>query len=652
MMVYTCQVFAERKSDILFKEHLERMHKGGDRMPSKAEKIRLKRYYYHPIDLNAKNIQGLLDLRIVSPIQVDNLIQYIQGYGKLATITELQAIPSWDIKTIRSIRPFVHVTSSWRKRIKNTRSVNEFTTYVIPQKNFQKNPTYFGDPSQMLLRYQCKKPQLYRCVLVASKNPNEPYCWYDPSTNMYGPFGYWGGYGLVENIGPLKKVIVGDYEIGLGEGLVIGNSFSIGKSQEVIPIMQAGYQGIKPYGTFQRKGGFRGLACEGQRKNWGCIAYVSKRKLDITIHQKKQETSYITTLATRGISYATQKDLDKKDGVEEEVIGGALLYTDPSYALTVGAQALYSRYSVPLNLGKGLDHTHFFKGKRHGNLSFFGHGLWRNYHFFGEVACGQNLSIAMITGTMAALGKKTDFACLWYHYPPQFHALYGNAFARQGAYNRNAQGFYLGTQHRRSAKLKLKAYFDLSYYFVQHKTLHHAPAYAQEVMASATYTPRRNQVYTLIVKATNQPKNLKGSKLMTPLLQQEKRVKLAFKATYPIKENHKAYTQLQGLALRGGAQKLSFGGGIKQFFHYKTKNLDLKWWITGYYTDNYASAIRFYVHSLRGGMNYPPCHGVGLEIGVLIRCRITQHLRLSLQISFNSRRRNAFKVTLQLSYTS
>lgn len=186
-------------------------------------------------------------------------------------------------------------------------------------------------------------------------------------------------------------------------------------------------------------------------------------------------------------------------------------------------------------------------------------------------------------------------------------------------------------------------------YFVQHKTLHHAPAYEQEFMTCALYKPNRSHTYTVAFKGSHKPKNRKGSKLINPLLQTDKRHKITFKATYPLEKNKDAYTQIQLLRLKPGEGKASYGAAIKQFLRYKTDDLEVKCWCTLYYTQNYASAIRLYVHSLRGGLNYPARYGGGLEIGIILRYRITKNLRISLEMTFDSGHQGA-NVKLKLAY--
>lgn len=52
------------------------------------------------LNLNQVNESELAELRLVTPLQIQNLIQYRRQLGVLVSIFELQAVPGWDLLTI------------------------------------------------------------------------------------------------------------------------------------------------------------------------------------------------------------------------------------------------------------------------------------------------------------------------------------------------------------------------------------------------------------------------------------------------------------------------------------------------------------------------------------------------------------------------
>ena len=64
----------------------------------------------NPVNLNDADAADLKDLRILTPIQIQNFILYRTLTGKLVDMYELQAVPGWDIATIQKIRPYISVS--------------------------------------------------------------------------------------------------------------------------------------------------------------------------------------------------------------------------------------------------------------------------------------------------------------------------------------------------------------------------------------------------------------------------------------------------------------------------------------------------------------------------------------------------------------
>ena len=69
----------------------------------------LEYYLERPLNVNEASQEELESLGLLSDIQVLGLLNYRQVAGDLISIYELQAIPSFDLLTIRRILPYVSV---------------------------------------------------------------------------------------------------------------------------------------------------------------------------------------------------------------------------------------------------------------------------------------------------------------------------------------------------------------------------------------------------------------------------------------------------------------------------------------------------------------------------------------------------------------
>ena len=66
---------------------------------------------------------------------------------------------------------------------------------------------------------------------------------------------FWSAHLMLENQGKFRKLIVGDYQLQLGQGLLFGAGFGVGKGAETVNALQRVTLGIRPY-TSVLEGGF------------------------------------------------------------------------------------------------------------------------------------------------------------------------------------------------------------------------------------------------------------------------------------------------------------------------------------------------------------------------------------------------------------
>jgi hypothetical protein len=68
-----------------------------------------ERFRRNPLNLNTADENDLRELKILSGLQIANLISYRKLVGKLISVYELQAVPTWDIQIIKKLLPFITV---------------------------------------------------------------------------------------------------------------------------------------------------------------------------------------------------------------------------------------------------------------------------------------------------------------------------------------------------------------------------------------------------------------------------------------------------------------------------------------------------------------------------------------------------------------
>src|SRR4051812_39920056 len=108
-------VFAQVKdeSDDLLKQKIESIaeNQNAEDIDYSALQDQLNYYRSHPLNINKASAEQLKDLLILNDIQINNLLEHIRKNGELLSISELQSIDGFDIKTIQAIIPFIKLST-------------------------------------------------------------------------------------------------------------------------------------------------------------------------------------------------------------------------------------------------------------------------------------------------------------------------------------------------------------------------------------------------------------------------------------------------------------------------------------------------------------------------------------------------------------
>ena len=475
---------------------------------------RLWEYYNDPLALNAASREDLRLLCILTDDQLDQLFKHITKNGPLISIYELQAISGFDLATIQLLLPFVSVEtvsynyrshSLWGKGLEARNSYGLMRyEHTLERKrgyqhdNKQNKVPHAGSPNKFFTRLSIKHPSGWELGLSARKGAGEALIW-DPATQHRG-LAPWRFYWLVRDKKRIKTLVVGDYAVGYGQGVVINAGFSIDKSSETIKVIRTNNLGIRPH-TSVATTAFRGMAITWQWHPIALTTYYSNVDLD---GKGKKNTSlgsqYVRSVSRNGY-YSTQSEIAKKRQVNEQVIGSTLVYKGPTPGAEIGINVLYSHYSLPIYPDTKHGNPLRFRGQHHANGSLFYRYLWQNFHFFGEGALARNGGKAAVIGAVASLSRYADATVLWRHYGQNFNSPYGKSFRENSSSNSNERGIYLGARVKPWHYLHLDAYYDY-FYFPWYLG---KPRAGYSWLAKVTYQLTRTSLVSLQYKTAIKP---------------------------------------------------------------------------------------------------------------------------------------------------
>ncbi len=469
-----------------------------------------------PIDLNRATIQELSRIPGMTPQLIKSLRAHQGKYGPLLSIYELQAVPGFTEGVLRQIRPFVRVAPATPNDLgsgppppPSLERIHDLARFTFIQR-FQRNFLYRGDgdtwtpetlrnaqgdPYRLYTRLWLQANPYFSMALIGEKDYYEPLRW-APTQRYYG-YDFLSGHLALGRLGRLEKLIVGDYIIQVGQGLVLARGLGFGKGGDPILTLKQPAFGLVPYTSVNEYQFWRGAAVSYRiAPRVEAIAFYSHLRQDGTAIQdptSEEEAVFVRTLLSSGL-HRTPSELNRRRNLLHTAQGTVLTYKH-RYT-TVGGTFLRQHFNPALNLrGDAFYQAYHFTGTENRLWSAFWDFTLGNLNAFGEVAMSASGGKAVNSALIASLSPSLDAAIQLRHFDPNFHSFYGYTFAERPFALQNEQGLYLGLRIRPAYAWEVTAFYDL-YRFPWYRYRAHSPTNGHENLLQITYRPnRRFQAY-------------------------------------------------------------------------------------------------------------------------------------------------------------
>ncbi len=458
--------------------------------------------YLNPLDVNKSTIEELRSLSILSEIQLKSLADHLDAHGKLLSLYELQSIEYFDLATISKLMPFIKIGSpntidnrSLWQRIKeedNNYFLIRYEQALQTKRGFiAANDTtpakYTGDQGKYYMRFRTSHTNDFSIGFTLEKDAGEAFVW-DPASHRYGS-DFQSFHLQVQQKGIVKSLIIGDYQLQIGQGLLSSAGFNMGKGSETINTVRRNHLGLRPYTSVIESGFFRGVASTLQHKTLDFTAFYSRLRQDAILRSDTIENEdFITSLQATGF-HRTDSEIDAKSAITETVVGGNIAHLSKDRNLQISATAIYTAYSTPLIITPRYYNQFNFSDDQNLVLGVSGNYQWKNINVFGEAGRSQSGGIGAVGGFLSSLTPKLDLAVSLRHYTPDFHSLYGRAFG-ENTVNKNESGTYWGVKYKHNRKLLFSAYYD-TFSFPWLKSGVKSPSDGYEYLARLQYKPSR-----------------------------------------------------------------------------------------------------------------------------------------------------------------
>ena len=436
------------------------------------------------INVNSATREELLALPFLSEQQVMDILEYIHFHGALKSINELMSIESIDYSTRQLLQEFLYAGDKPKKGFPSLKNImtwgkNELSLYTkIPtyeRVGDTSNGDYIGYPYKFWARYSFSYAKNVRIGIVASQDPGEPFFL---QSNKYG-FDQYSGFIQLNGLGSVESLIVGRYSIAAGMGLVMNNSFSLGKSAM---LQDLGRQRnvLSPHTSASENGYMQGAAATIRLSDAIRLTpFLSYRKTDATLNDDGSISSLIYTGYHRTIS-----ELNKKNNTSLTAGGINARWNLEDFSL--GATAVFTHINRPLSPNKSATYKKIYpEGSNFFNASL--NYSWLHYPFSvnGETAINANGAIATLNTLGWHLSQYVEVMGIYRFYSFNYYSLYANAFS-EGGKTQNESGLYLGVRWQPKYGIDIQAYTDLAYFAWPRYGVSQS-SYASDNVVSASY---------------------------------------------------------------------------------------------------------------------------------------------------------------------
>lgn len=467
----------------------------------------------NPVNLNKCEQEELEDLEILSDQQIKSFIDYKAKLGNLFSIYELQVIPLFDISTLNTLLPLVTVggyendyhtsllkmvNGSKRSLFIKTKTVlEEKSGYISDETGSSK---YAGDKFNYYSRFKMKYENRLDIMLIAEKDPGELFF---KGYNKNG-FDYYSSHiYLYKYRNWLKELNVGDYTISLGQGLILHNDFSRGKSALVTKLKKNVSRVIRPYSSVNENLYFRGLATTFViKKNIEFSIFGSYKQIDASLSEYDEELEsqsvFASTLQISGF-HRLESEINGKHSINEITFGGRVNYKLLNGYVGINVLKLY--HDKPLLRQEKLYNKFKFSGNTLFNVSADFSYLYKRIMIFGEIARSENNSLALLQGLQYVPSSRLDIALLYRNYSKSYESINSNSFAESVGTN-NESGLYLGINLHLNSQWSLSAYHDI-WKFPWFRYNISSPSFGNELFLLLKYKKRRKYNFYIQFKHEN-----------------------------------------------------------------------------------------------------------------------------------------------------
>jgi len=593
----------------------------------------LEAFAERPLNMNTATAEELGKLHLLDDIQIGKLLEYRNLYGQVYSIYELNAVDGLHPDVLSKIEPFIwfgppeEAKPGFAQIMKYGRHellVRSMATVQKPKGYTSRNDgtvPFEGNRTRLYSRYRFISSEYISAGVTAEKDPGEAFF---SGSNPHG-FDFYSGHISFRVNKFIKNITLGDFVVRSGQGLVIWQGFSMGKSLYSQNIAKTN-QSIRTYTSADENLFFRGASVTLTAGKTGINVFFSSKKMDGNRACSDTAGCYFTSIQTSGY-HRTTGETDNKNSIGDLNAGGIVTFRSGN--LKVGSTILYRQFSMPYMSAPQLYNLYNFKGRENltaGADYLYGKG---KYRFFGEAAVSSSGGTAFLQGATAFLHDQLQLSAVFRSFDKDYHALWAAPFS-EGNTAANEKGLYLGAGILPARKISVSAYADMyKSGWIKYTTA--APSHGYEIFAQADFNISRKLQFYFRYKEEEKDKKFRIGQKYENLPEQFKKSRL-----------HIHYQPREAVVLKTRIEYVFYHG-------LKTENgfllfQDVQWLparhpvhlsarLAWFHTDSYNSRIYAWENDLLYSFSIPALFGEGFRTYLYLKYRIGKKTDVWLKFS-------------------
>lgn len=336
----------------------------------------------NPVNIN--DTAAVAALPFITPFQHKALCYYIMLHGQLLTLKELAFVPGFDSVTRALIEPLVKVEPySGEGSFRPWQGRHNLVTGLggtIEQADGYASGRYEGDNLRALMCYTYNYRNQLSIRFSADKDPTE----------AWGKGNYYGYHIMLSDMGRLRRLIAGRYNLQFGQGLTMWTGMA---PFNIVGIQQMRFGGgIKPASTFYEENYLEGVAAT------------------VDVGAGIDATAFASRVN------------------DESLLGGRVSYRNRN--LLAGFTMAYTMLNDSVQMRDYVYNARYFRGDHLLNMGVDAVWQWNRLTLYGEAAfAGDSGRVALAAGAMVKADSRNQIGLCYRRYDEVYHNIYAQGYA-------------------------------------------------------------------------------------------------------------------------------------------------------------------------------------------------------------------------------